>query len=286
LSRLALGTAQFGLDYGINNPSGRIPREAVFKILDFALEHGIDMLDTAPAYGESENVLGEYIGAHSSEFKIVSKLPTGAADRKPFEESIKRLRGRSLYGYLIHDFKSFLKRPEIWNDLLHLKKQGLIRKIGFSLYDPRELNVLQERGISPDLIQIPYSLFDQRFAPFLPGIKAKSIEIHVRSVFLQGLVFKRPDELIGRFQKIKTKANLLQALSGKAGVSISALCLDFVLLNPFVDRAVIGVDSLDNLKENVDNLELISTVKRVHPELMGLREDDENIILPFLWNKT
>jgi aryl-alcohol dehydrogenase-like predicted oxidoreductase len=285
LSKLVLGTAQFGFDYGIHNKLGKIPRKAAFEIIDFAAAHGVDMLDTAPAYGDSESVLGDYIGTRSSAFKVISKLPAGVEDGKALEESLKKLHIGSLYGYLVHDFDSFVHKPAIWTNLVQFKERGIVRKIGFSLYFPRDLETLEKRGVVPDLVQVPYSLFDQRFAASFPTIKAKGIEIHVRSVFLQGLVFQKGEELADRFLKIKPKLAALKELSRRSGVSISGLCLNFALLNPHVDRAVIGVDSLDNLKENLENIHKIAVIQAIYNELEDLREEDDNIILPFLWGK-
>jgi aryl-alcohol dehydrogenase-like predicted oxidoreductase len=283
LSRLALGTAQFGLDYGISNKLGKIPRNRAFEILDFAAAHGIDMLDTAAAYGDSETVLGEYTLEHRSGFEVVSKLPAGGGNGGALEGSLAKLKRGSLYGYLIHDFGSFLAKPEIWADLLRKKDRGLVRKIGFSLYHPRDIGVLDDKRIVPDLLQFPYSLFDQRFEALLGPIKARGIEIHIRSVFLQGLVFKKPEELKGRFAILRPKSIALHALARRTGVPVSALALGFVLSDPRIDKVIIGVESLDNLKENLDGLGHAAAVRSVYQELKALREDDENIILPFLW---
>lgn len=282
MAKIALGTAQFGLDYGINNPRGKVPETEVFEILDYASAQGLDMLDTAAAYGDSESILGSYL-ARGSRFDVVSKLPAGAPDGTPFETSLKKLGVATLYAYLVHDFASFLLQPRIWPDLVRFKERGLIRKIGFSLYYPEQAAALEKTGIIPDLVQVPYSVFDRRFADHFAAMKERGIEIHVRSVFLQGLVFKRPDELRGPFEKLRAKAEALRRIADAAHVSISALCLDFALLEPFVDRVVIGVDSLENLRENLENLSHIGAVRAVRPELESLREEDERILLPYLW---
>jgi aryl-alcohol dehydrogenase-like predicted oxidoreductase len=283
VSRLALGTAQFGLDYGINNKNGKIPKPQAFEILEFAARGNIDTIDTAAAYGDSEIVLGEYVHERGAPFKIVSKLPAGAVDGGAFEGSRSRLGGGPLYGYLIHDFPSFLAKPGIWTDLLRFKDHGLVRKIGFSLYYPRDLDVLKSRGIVPDLLQVPYSLFDQRFAAWLDPIKDQGTEIHVRSVFLQGLIFKKPEEIGGRFLNLRPKLAALQDLAKRTALPVSALGLNFALSDPRIDKVIIGVDSLDNLQENIDDMKHSAAVRTVSGELEALREDDENIILPFLW---
>ncbi len=283
MSSLALGTAQFGLDYGINNKRGRIPKDEVFAILQYAWEKGVRVLDTAFAYKDSEKVIGEFIQKHKKNFKVVSKLPWEYEKdvQKGFEMSLKNLQLKKIYGYLVHHFKSFTDDKNIWETFKRLKEEGKVEKIGFSLYKTEDLEYLLEQNIAFDIAQVPLSVLDQRFVPFLSRLKEKSIEVHVRSVFLQGLVFKTPNELTGRFKKIKDKAASLRSLAAEHGIPLPAICLNFVLDRPDVDEAIIGIDSLKNLEENVQAMKF--RVKDLLPRLAGLKEEDENIILPTNW---
>ncbi len=285
--KLALGTVQFGLDYGINNKRGKVPKKDVFEILKEALKNKIDVLDTAYAYGDSEKVIGEFIQKNNAKFKIISKLPSeGVNDiEKFFEESLKRLNCNDVYGYLVHDFKEFIKNPEKWSVLEGLKKQDKIKKIGFSLYSPEEIEQLLKKKIKFDIVQVPYSIFDQRFSKVFELLKKKNVEIHVRSVFLQGLVFKKSSKLKSNFTKIKKKLALLNDISKKIEVPISSLCINFALLNKNIDKIVIGIDSIENLKENIEVLKDKNKVKKVYDELSSLKEVDEKIILPSNWGK-
>ncbi|KKG07362.1 aldo/keto reductase [Methanosarcina sp. 2.H.A.1B.4] len=284
-NKMVLGTAQFGMDYGINNKRGKIPRNEVFKILETAFESGIDILDTAYAYGESESVIGEFINTTGRELKIISKLPVCEPEDVGdiFDTSINRLALNSLYGYYIHSFQNYMDNPEIWNVLVRMKSEGKISKIGFSLYYPSELDYLLDNEILFDIIQIPYSIFDQRFGSYFSILNEKKIEVYVRSVFLQGLIFKAPSELGEDFDKVKDKIKRLNEISKGTDFSLASLLLNFAVLNDNVDRVVVGVDSIENLKELLTSSEHTDKIKPIMPELLSFREDDEKIILPMNW---
>jgi len=285
LEKICLGTAQFGLDYGINNTRGKIPKNEVFKILEYALQNGIEFIDTAYAYGDSEKVLGDFIknNPNGKKFKIISKIPNVENIDKVIEETFTNLSVDKLYGYLVHNFNSFLENTKIFDTLLRLKHKGKVEKIGFSLYYPEEYYKIKNLEI--DILQIPYSIFDQRFCKIFEELKEKKIEIHARSVFLQGLVFKKPEELEGRFSKLKDKLLYINSLSKELGIPLNAIFLNFVLENENVDKVVIGVDRLENLKENIDSLSFQNIVKQLHQRLVELKETDEDIILPIRWQK-
>jgi len=288
--KLALGSAQFGLNYGINNKKGKVPKEEVFKILEHASKKEIDTIDTASGYGDSEEIIGEFIQKNSHKchnLRIISKLSSdeeGEAESL-FKESLKKLNSGKVYGYLIHDFQQFLEKPEIWSILKKLKQENKAEKIGFSLYYPKEAEYILENNIDIDIIQSPYSVFDQRFSKIFSLLKEKGVEIHVRSVFLQGLVFKKPDELTGNFIDIKNKILSLHSISEEIDIPLNALCLNFAILNENIDKVIVGVDSLENLQQNTESLKHKNRVKKRYQKLLELKEENENIILPTNWNK-
>ena len=284
-NKIALGTAQFGLDYGISNKKGKIPENQVFEILDESIRSGIDVLDTAYAYGNSELVIGIFIKKYGHVFKIISKLPEcDPRDVKNiFESSLERLGVDMLYGYMCHSFQHYIDNPEIWDILVDLKSKGKIEKIGLSLYYPSDLEYIIENNIDIDIIQVPYNVFDQRFEQYFPLIKKMGVEIFVRSVFLQGLVFKELSELDNYFTKMVGKIRDLHSLSVELDIPIAALSLNFAILNEFVDKVVVGVDSIQNLKEIVSSAVYRDDVRHVLKKLYSLQEDDENMILPINW---
>jgi len=285
MNKLALGTVQFGLDYGINNRRGKIPLAETFAILNSAREAGIDLLDTAYGYGESEMVLGQYLRKNKTGFKVISKLPKGeTVELKDIPaSSLERLGIDQFYGYLLHDLNSYLDDPSLWELLQRLKGEGQAKKIGFSLYYPAEVDLLLERSVAFDLVQVPYNVFDRRFEDKLAVLKDKGVEVHVRSVFLQGLAFKNPAELDPSFNAIKDKITSLRSLASLNNISIQAICLNYAVLNDQVDQVIVGVDSLENLKELILAAGRSSEVAGLLPELDQLKEQNEEILLPFNW---
>lgn len=283
--KLGLGTAQFGSDYGINNQAGKPPKEKAFKILSTAAKNGVEVVDTAYSYNDSETVIGEFIKKKKPGFRVVSKMPgcQALSTSAIFNSSLERLGLKSVYAYLLHDFECFLREPVQINTLLGFKQQGLIQKVGFSVYFPKDAEYLLENEIEFDLIQIPYSVFDQRFSEVLERLKDSKVEVHARSVFLQGLAFKDPEKLKGRFLALKEKLSELNSISKKTGIPVNALCINFAALNRCIDTVIVGVDSPENLEENIKALSLQRKARKAMPGLLELREDDEKIIVPTNW---
>jgi len=202
-SKLILGTAQFGLNYGINNNFGKLDTNSVIEILKIAKQNKIDLLDTASSYGDSENIIGLYSNFN---FKIVSKfskIKNASELKNQFANTLKNLRIQNLYAYLSHNPNEVIQNQKIWETLIYLKTCGKINKIGFSVYTLQELDSLLKLDIIPDLIQIPFSLLDRKFESYLPDLKSKNIEIHSRSVFLQGLYFMNFDKLPKKLESLK-----------------------------------------------------------------------------------
>lgn len=285
MNKIALGTAQFGLDYGINNKRGKIPPMEVSDILNTARKYNIDTIDTAYGYGESEEVIGKCMNFSPSRWKIISKLPLCNDDEVTsiVLQSLKRLNAFILYGYLIHSFDSYKNNRKVWLALEKQKNEGRIEKIGFSLYRPCELELLLEDNLKIDIIQIPFSIFDQRFVPYLSELKNSGIEIYARSIFLQGLVFKKPSELNNTFEGIKSKIEQLNILSAKYNVSIASLCINFVLNNDFFNKVIVGVDSVEQFHEIIEAARSPLGSGNIISQLAQLKVEDEKIILPFNW---
>lgn len=287
MSQLALGTVQFGLDYGISNTNGKISPVESLKILDYAERCSISLLDTAAAYGNSETVLGNIlINKKRNSFKIVTKLPICKKSQMKvhINESIKKLKSDSIYGVLFHNFQALSSDFTKWDILVSLKSVGKISKIGISLYNPVEWLALKENNIVPDIVQLPFSIFDQRFRPFFSEMKTLGIEIHVRSIFLQGLFFRNPDDLPDFFLPVKEELYKLKKLSESSSSSITSLCMNFVKDFKEISYVVLGVDSLEQLKDNIKSF--YNTDKgfnKIKTELLQINIQDERMILPYLW---
>ena len=286
MTKLALGTVQFGAVYGINNTKGRIPEREVTGILNRAYSVGIDMLDTAQVYGDSEAVLGRALSL-DTRFKIVSKFIAGPGlnPKGVYSDSRARLNVGGLYAFLYHKFSDFRDYPGWYDGLRQLKAGGALKKIGFSVYYPHEVRSLLDRGVKFDLVQLPYSVFDRRFESLFPALRMAGVEVHVRSVFLQGLAFMKPSELPPGLAGMKGKLEYLNAISQKTGIPVSALCLCFGLLNPDIDRVIVGVDGPADLEENLAAAVRQDEVKKAYEQLCLLKEDNEELILPFKWKK-
>jgi aryl-alcohol dehydrogenase-like predicted oxidoreductase len=285
--KLCLGTAQFGLDYGINNTRGKIPQHEVSEILSFAHDNGVIALDTASAYGNCESVLGEAITDTGKNFQIITKYPVDTETRplQWINTSLESLKIERLHGYLFHNYSIFQEHADYIDDFVKVREMEKSEKIGFSLYYPSEAEYILKNNVPCDIVQVPYSIFDQRFAYLFTELKSHGIDIYVRSVFLQGLFFIDPDKLDDSFDSIKSILREINRLAEEHSISIAALCLAFAYYNQDVSYIVIGVDSLNNLKNNVACCKSLKSINIPYGYFEKFAVSDENIILPFNWRK-
>lgn len=283
-SKIGIGTVQFGLDYGISNTNGKVSQNEANQILQLAKKSTISYIDTARAYGNSEQVLGNFINILGNQFKIISKVSPSA--KNTYEEvnnSLQDLQVEKLYAYLFHDFDTFVNQPLLWEELNEIKLDGKVEKIGFSLYYPFQLDYLFEQNIDFDILQIPYNLFDRRFEPYFKKLKSKNVEIHVRSVFLQGLFFMDNQNLSTHFDSVSKKLTDLHVLAQTHKLDKAALPLFFVLSNPNIDITLLGLSSLSDLEKNLKTIESFERIKQLKLDFTSFEEQNDEIILPFLW---
>jgi aryl-alcohol dehydrogenase-like predicted oxidoreductase len=255
--RLALGTVQFGRPYGVANQLGQISQTAITSILDYASSVKINTLDTAIAYGKSEQRLGDF-GVTS--WNVVTKLPALPEScndvvgfvKHSVERSLNRLKLNCLHGLLLHHPEQLLgvHGEQIYQTIVALKEAGKINKIGLSIYGPEALDALWPR-YHFDLVQAPFNICDRRLltSGWLNRLKRANTEVHVRSIFLQGLLLmpkeKRP-VIFNRWQPLWDAWELW--LKEQALTPLQA-CLNFALANAEIDRVLVGVDSLEHLQE-------------------------------------
>lgn len=250
--KLVLGTVQFGINYGINNTTGQVPLDEVCRILEIASEAGIKTLDTSSAYGESERVLGEALKRSNKPFNIVSKYPkSDIGVRETFQKSLSLLGIDGLYGYLVHHFEFYQEHPELFDEMTALKQEGKIQKVGFSLYNTEQLQYLLDRKVKFDILQFPYNIFDKQFETYMPQLVEQGVEIHTRSAFLQGLFFRDTKTLPEKLKPLKKYLDYLHIYCQNRGLSVEQLALGYVLANPFVKGALIGVDNHEQLESNL-----------------------------------
>jgi len=266
VSKLALGTVQFGLDYGIANKAGQVDAIEAGRILISAQEKAIDTLDTAIAYGNSEEVLGK-VGCEG--FRVVTKLPPFPKGqdniarwvRRQLNGSLKRLRQKEIYGLMLHRSQNLFGSDgdRLVEVLAELKAEGLVEKIGVSIYDPEELDLVCEK-IKIDLVQAPLNVIDRRLqsSGWLDRLKEKGVEVHVRSVFLQGLLLMDRQQIPAKFSHWSKLWDQWHQKLETAEVSRLAACLSYPLLLEQVDRVIVGVDSAKQLSEILEAADLVS----------------------------
>lgn len=284
---IAIGTAQFGLPYGISNNNEQVSDSMVANILAAAIGNNVSTIDTAAAYGSSEEVLGA-IGVR--QFDVVSKLAprnceNSAVDdwiKSSVETSIKRLKLDSIYGYLLHRPMELLgKNGEvIFNTLADLKSQGVLKKIGVSVYDPEELELLSQY-YSFDLIQFPLSVFDRRMldSGWLTKLKAQGVELHVRSAFLQGLLLMSPKERPPYFDKWEALFRVFDSWLEDNSLTPLQACVGFLNGISEVDKLVVGVNSVEHF------MEVLTAASNKSIEVpAAIQSFDMALINPGSWN--
>jgi len=283
VNKLILGTVQFGLNYGINNISGKVQPENVSSMLEFAHNSGIKFLDTSYAYGESELVLGNCLSQNPLKFNIVSKYPQcDKTVNQIFEETLSRLKTTHLYGYLVHHFNFYLENPLIWEQFKALKENGRVDKIGFSLYSTVELDYLFNHNVEFDLIQIPYNILDKQFAPYLSELHQRNIEVHTRSTFLQGLLYKDPQTLSTTLLPLKPSLNLLHSYCDNNNLTIEQLALNWVLNQTDIDGVLIGVDNISQLNNNIKTAD--RSIKQVDIDFIeSIHVKEKELLNPVNW---
>lgn len=255
--RLALGTAQFGLNYGISNQAGQVTHEEVIAILRLAKAIGITTLDTAMGYGESEQRLGE-IGA--TDWKIITKLPTIPEDctniyqwvNNTVNGSLHRLKVNNLYGLLLHRPQQLLEKggDQVYSALQGLKQDKIVKKIGVSIYDPSELDALSSH-YKFDLVQAPFNAFDRRLieSGWMRKLSEQGVELHVRSIFLQGLLLMSKTSRPAKFDRWINLWNDWEDWLRVSKLSATEACVRYALSFPEISEVVVGVDSGQQLSE-------------------------------------
>ncbi len=253
INKLALGTVQFGLDYGISNQQGQTSLIEIEQILQVCQKNGINTLDTAMAYGNAQQNLGKF---NLANFKVISKfiLDNKNINTKSIEillkQTVTTLNVSSIYGYLYH--RPLEVNKDNWQQLQALKNHQLINKIGFSLNTLDEANFILDNDFIPDLIQIPFNVFDNRFQEIATELKNKhDTEIHTRSTFLQGLFFVQADKLDKYFTPIKP---ILINLQETYQNDLPVYLMEYVLKQSFVDKMVLGINNQMQLNNNIQSL--------------------------------
>lgn len=294
MAEYCIGTAQFGMTYGIANKSGQTDYDEIDKIVKYAIENNIRYFDTAQSYGECETVLGKAVSklSNNDNIRIISKLSPDFQKSSPeiiiesVKSSLKRLNVRSLYGFLAHraeaiHFDSFLSAMEI------LKKDGLVFKTGVSVYTPEQaLGVMNRSEVN--ILQIPFNILDKRWLDkgIIEKAKENNIQLFFRSIFLQGLIFLNENELINRKMKW-AKPYLKQFNDLVKNTPFSAIELAFgILTNTPGDNVIImGLDSSNQFQQNLSIINKIAIDNKISDNWwINLPVFPEKFLNPTLWN--
>jgi aryl-alcohol dehydrogenase-like predicted oxidoreductase len=287
-SKLTLGTAQFGLDYGVANKSGKIDFLNAKKIIDFAKKNGISTLDTASAYGKSEKLLGE-IGIR--DFEIITKLPKIPNEIKSVDEwfeenfykSLERLKINSLSTLMVHNVSDILH--EHGSALIKLlekaKEDLLINKVGISIYSPYDLDSILNI-YNFDVIQAPLNPLDTRLieSGWMDRLPQKNIDIHIRSIFLQGLLLMPYKDIPSKFNIFKHKLKEWHQWNDQNKIKPLETCIRFANSFDNVSKIIFGVDSLSQLSE----IYKLSKVKNKKIQDLDIATNDDILIDPSRWS--
>ena len=292
MSRIGLGTAQFGSRYGISNRVGQPDEGEVAAILAQAIAAGIDLIDTAAAYGDAEKIIGRHL-PRGRTLRIVSKVPpidgaeAQASDARAWLEavavSLDRLRVGKLHAVLVHRAADFAKPgwQHLADALAQAKQRGLTAHIGVSVYDAEQLALIESR-FAPEIVQLPLNALDRRLidSGLLARLKTAGTEIHGRSIFLQGLLLMQPQDMPDYFAPVRGPIDGLQQSWRAQGLSALAGCLAFVLRQPEVDAAIVGVNSVAELDE------IVAAVTEAEPSAVdagALAQIDAAYLDPSRW---
>lgn len=284
--KLAVGTVQFGLPYGVTNERGQVPYDEVAAILEEAAAAGCDTIDTAMGYGDAESVLGS-VGVAG--WRVVTKLPPvpeGERDvsgwaRRALDTSLTRLRVSRLYGVLLH-------RPEqifgphgeaLLASLDGYRSDNLAVRVGVSVSSPDELTRLMP-AFDFSIVQAPFNHFDRRLvaSDWIDRLKAADVELHTRSMFLQGLLLLHADALPPAFARWAPLFAARDRWLRSASLTPLVASVGDALAQPGIDRVVAGVASLAQWREILD-----AVGRWAGPCPPALACDDEDLINPARW---
>jgi aryl-alcohol dehydrogenase-like predicted oxidoreductase len=290
MSKIALGTVQFGIDYGINSTDGKVQLDEVERILNYAKSQGVELLDTAPAYGNSEQILGD---CNVQKFNVVTKTrhfdcsTIGNQEVEllvsDFNRSLTALKQKSVYGVLFHNADNLLK-PEsdkLFNRLNDFKQAGKVKKIGVSIYNHEQLQSIVN-NFDIDLVQLPLNILDRRLidSGIFKILQDKDIEVHARSVFLQGLLLMTEQSRPGKFKHWGALWKVWHEWLNDNHITALEATIRYAISMTEISKVLVGVDSTEQLKE------IISASHGNLPDIPAeLFINDVNLLNPSNWGK-
>jgi len=288
MSKLALGTVQFGLNYGVANKFGIVEPSEVKKIFLLAKKSKINLIDTAIGYGESEKIIGK-IGI--LDFNFISKLPAIPANcldvdnwvEKNVKDSLARLGVKSLYGLLLHKPKDLLgsSGKQLINALKKIKSKNLVKKIGISIYDPSELDLLMHL-MKIEIVQAPLNIIDRRLenSGWMSKLYKAKVEIHARSVFLQGLLLMSKQERPYKFNRWSSLWKIWDEWLKDNKITALEATIQHAISVSEISKVIIGVDTKQQLEQII-----IASKGVLQKTSSELNTNDIELLNPTHWNK-
>ena len=301
ISKLSLGTAQLGFDYGIANASGKPNLDQSFEILETAINTGINCFDTAPSYGDSEEIIGSFMADRigGAQPIICTKLKVDFDDstdsieiyqqmKKNIEESMKRLQTNKIPILLLHSACNMTDNGGlILQSLIRLKDEGVLEKIGVSVYSPEEVTKAIDLGVF-DAIQIPINVFDHRLieSGLLKSLMQHDFIVFARSIFLQGLFFLDPETLPENLKLDREPIMVVRKLAQKYEIGIAEMAVAFVRDLPEISSLVIGAETSTQVLSNCGLIECPKLLNELKDEILDtFRDLPEKLINPSYWSQ-
>jgi aryl-alcohol dehydrogenase-like predicted oxidoreductase len=282
--KIVLGTANFSSIYGINHK--KVKEKELHKIISYCKRNKIHYLDTATVY-KNYNLLSKL---NISKFKIITKLKDFSEIKKNnieeeiinyIENLLKSLKIKQIYGLLLHDIKPMYSKnaDTIIRSLELLKKKKLVKKIGISCYKLKDINLIKKYKF--EIVQFPLNIFDQRLLnkKTFSLLNKKKIEVHARSIFLQGLLLQDFKKLPNYFNKWKNEILKYENFSKKSQKSKFELCVNFIKQQKLIDMMIVGVEN----KNQIDQIRKQLNKKNFSFNYNFFSQLDDKLILPYLW---
>ncbi len=283
ISKISIGSAQFGMDYGIANSGGKVESNEIKRILDFAIKNSIKNIDTAKSYKKSELEIGNYIKySNNRNWEITTKINNIDKDYEmQFIESCELLSIKPNI-VLAHNVDLFLDHMFQKQTTDITTKDDSI-KIGVSIYDEKDINKILNSKYKIDVINLPLNILDTRLyrSRKIYELKEKKIELHARSVFLQGLFYLDDLRLKMDFKSAYIPLKKLKNIAENHSITLPELSLLWVCSLKPIDKVIIGVDNLNQFKMHINTLSKKVNIQAFEESLKIVYEDD--LLNPLSW---
>lgn len=285
VSKLVLGTVQMGLDYGINNTSGKMTSTEAMEVINTAHTAGVEYLDSAAAYGSSEEVIGHYNESYKAKrLKIITKLMHDQEVSSSVTASLDKLKCDKIDVLLFHSFEHYKSSTQSRHTLERLLSTSKVGRVGVSVYTNEEaVSLLNDPLVT--IVQAPFNLLDNENlrADTFKKLKAAGKEVHTRSVFLQGLFFMVNDKAPTFLKPLFNYLSKLEEIVLNYQLSIGQLALGYALSQEYIDKVLIGVDSHAQLQQNLGLIEQGVPREAIEQVSDQINVKDKDYLNPSKW---